>query len=204
MGGKKSGRKVDCKKAAAAEEKKRAKAKARKPLNPRQSRFEIAYVKTRSLKKAALAAGYSPKNPTQSGRQALAVIKEKAPEVMNRLGLTLETIIHKYLTPLLEAEETKFAQFEGEFTDAVEVDALSIRLGAVRTALEIHGAIGAGAVAVLEEGRRAGVDVYVIDIPRPGDGYASDDAINVTPVKPESNGNKPKNEIPPEDPRPKD
>jgi hypothetical protein len=205
MGGKNSGRTRDRENAAAEEEKKRMKAKGRRPLTPKQSLFASAYMRTRSLKKAALAAGYSPKNPSQSGQQAIAAIKEKAPEVMRRVGLTLETIIQKYLRPLLEAEETKFAQFEGEFTDAVETDALSIRLGAVRTALELHGAIGAGAIeAALEETRGAGVDVYVIDIPRPGPGYDSDEPIAQIPA--ESNGHKNGNELPPQDadPRPKD
>ena len=200
MGGKNSGRKKDRKKAAAKELKKHE----RKPLDQRQSRFAIAYMRTRSLKKAALEAGYSPKNPSESGRQALAAIKEKAPEVMCRVGLTLETIIRKYLVPLLEAEETKFAQFEGEFTDSVETEALNIRLGATRTALELHRAIGTGAELALEESRRAGIDVIIVDIPRPGPGYEGDEPINVTPVEPQSNGNKPKKEIPPEDPRPKD
>jgi len=205
MGGKNSGRKVDRTKAAAAEAKKRANKKAARPLNMKQSRFAIEWMKTRSLKKAALAAGYSPKNPSQSGAQVIAVIKEKAPEVMNRCGLTLETIIKKYLFPLLEAEETIFAQHEGEFCDSVDVDALQIRLGAMRTALEVHGAIGSGSIeAALEDQRRSGIDVIVIDIPRPGDGYASDDAINITPTKTESaKGHKTKN-LPPEDPRPKD
>jgi hypothetical protein len=106
------------------------------------------------------------------------------------------------LVPLLHAEESRFAQFEGEFTDFIDVEALGIRLGALRTALELYGVIGAGAAH--EDTRRQGVDVFVIDIPRPGDGYASDDAVYVSPVKQESNSNKPKKELPPEDPRPKD
>jgi hypothetical protein len=204
MGGKNSGRKRDREKAAAREEKKRMKAKVRRPLTPKQSLFAIAYKRTRSLKKAALAAGYSPKNPSQSGQQAIAAIKENAPEVMCRVGLTLETIIQKYLRPLLDAEETKFAQFEGEYTDSVDVDALAIRLGAVRTALEMHGAIGARAATVSDESRRAGVEVFVIDIPRPGDGYASDDVVNITPSKAESSNGRKAKELPPEDPRPRD
>jgi hypothetical protein len=52
-------------------------------------------MKSRSLKQAALASGYCPKNPSQSGAQVIAVIKEKAPEVLNRTGLSLETIIEK-------------------------------------------------------------------------------------------------------------
>ena len=124
---------------------------------------------------------------------------------MDRIGLTLEEVIYKHLCPLLEAEETKFAQHEGQFTDSVDVDALGIRLGATRTALELHGAIGAGAELAIEEGRRAGIDVIIVDIPRPGPGYEGDDAINITPTS--GNGNKPnapKLPAEPEDPRPKD
>lgn len=206
MGGKGSGRKQDRKKAATKEAKRRERSKKRKPLTQRQSVFLANWMRTRSIKKAALAAGYSPKNPTESGRQVIAAIKEKAPEVLDRIGLTLETSIRKYLVPLLEAEETKFAQFEGQFTDAVDVDALGIRLGATRTLLELHGAIGPGAAEIaMEESRRGGIDVIVLDIPRPGPGYEGDDPINITPVS--GNGNKPdapKLPAEPEDPRPKD
>ena len=202
MGGKGSGRKLDRKKAAAKEAKRREQSKKRKPLTPRQSVFLANWVRTRSLKQAALAAQYSPKNPSESGAQVLAAIKEKAPEIMDRIGLTLETSIRKYLVPLLHAEETKFAQFEGQFTDAIDVEALGIRLGATRTLLELHGAIGAGAELAIEEGRRAGIDVIIMDMPHPGPGYAGDDAINITPTS--GNGNKPKAKEIPEDPRPKD
>ena len=67
----------------------------------------------------------------------MELLKEKAPEVMARLGITLESVVEKKLVPLMNAVETKFAQHEGKFTDRVEVDALAIQLGATRTALEL-------------------------------------------------------------------
>jgi phage terminase small subunit len=103
MGGKNSGRKRDPKKAAGEEEKRRIKAKGK--LTLKQSRFASAYMRTRSKKKAALEAGYSPKNPSESEIQALHEIQKKAPEIMAHVGLSLDTLIRKHLVPLLHAEE---------------------------------------------------------------------------------------------------
>ena len=166
--------------------------KPKEKLTLKQSRFAKAFMKTRSLKEAALAAGYSPKNPTESGIQALNQIKDKAPEVMARAGLTLDILIRKHLAPLLEATETKFSQHEGEFTDSVETADNGIRLGAARTAFELLNAFPPKDPALAAQ---MGISVVVLDIPRPDRA-----AINVTPAKPalpSGNGNKP-------DPRPRD
>jgi hypothetical protein len=42
------------------------------------------------------------------------LLKEKAPEVMARLGIMLESVVQKRLVPLVNAVETKFAQHQGE------------------------------------------------------------------------------------------
>ena len=133
-------------------------------VTPRQSKFVQAFVKTRSVKQAALIAGYSPKNPSESGQNVLAALREKAPEVMARLGLTMERVIGNHLVPLLHATETKFAQYEGEFTDFVDLEDNSIRLGATRTALQLLNAFPEkDPVTAAQYGVRA----IVVDIPRP-------------------------------------
>jgi len=152
-------------------------------------------METRSQTQAAIAAGYSKKNPGQSGHQALQDIKAKAPEIMAALGLTTESVIKNHLIPLLNAKETKFAQKDGEFTDSVEVELPGIRLGATRTALELLNAfppkdpILAGQV---------GVNVVIIDVPRP-DRSTIDvpHTHSKAPAVPSGNGSK-------ADPRPKD
>jgi hypothetical protein len=69
-----------------------------------------AYAKGQTLGDAAIEAGYSAKNPHQSGYQALKQIKGRVPELMDELGLTDRALIRKYLVPLLKAKETKFLQ----------------------------------------------------------------------------------------------
>jgi len=168
--------------------------KSQKRLTLRQSRFAAAFMKTRSLKEAALAAGYSPKNPSQSGAQALAEIKLRAPEVMNESGLSLPIVIKKYLTPLLHATKTKFFQYEGKVTDYVEVEDNGTRLGATVKALELLNAFPPRDPALAAQ---VGVDVIIMDMPRP-----KRPPIDVKPA----NGNTPKKELKAEkvDPRPND
>ena len=88
------------------------------------------------MTQAAKAAGYSDKNPAQSGYQALAQLRGRVPELLERHGLGEEVLIEKYLLPLLDAEETKF--FNGG-KKRINVQALGIRLAALRTAFELHG-----------------------------------------------------------------
>ena len=138
--------------------------RTRKDVTTRQSRFAEAFMKTRNKTQAAILAGYSPKNAAQSGRQAAIALAEKAPEVMARIGLTLDRVIEKHLVPLLHATEMKFAQHEGKFTDYVEVEALGIRSGATRIALELLNAFPPRDPALAAQ---VGVEVIVMDMPRP-------------------------------------
>src|SRR5271167_3091354 len=91
-------------------------------LTPRQVVFAENRARGTTITEAARRAGYSGKNLAQSGHQALKAIKMKAPEVMARAGLSLETVIRKHLDPLLNATETKFFQSDGKITDYVEVN----------------------------------------------------------------------------------
>jgi hypothetical protein len=117
-------------------------AKLRKMPTPRQSRFAKALMDTkiRTRTEAAVIAGYSPKNARQSANQAFNQILSKGPEAMQEAGLSLPVMIDKYLRPLLEATDTKLVQYEGQFTDFVEVADNAIRLGALEKAFRLLGA----------------------------------------------------------------
>lgn len=174
-------------------------------MTPRQSKFVEAFLKTRNKTRAALLAGYSPKNAAQAGYAVAEKLKEKAPEVFARMGLTLESVIQKRLVPLMEAQEVKFSQHEGEFTDFVEVDALGIQLGATRMFFELANAFPPRDPALAAQ---IGVEVIVNDMPRP---HRPTVNVKTYLATQSSNGNKKKEPDPPakngdepEDPRPKD
>ena len=67
-----------------------------------------ALAKGKAIGKAAIEAGYSPKNPTASGNQAIDAIRQAAPELLARHGLNDDALIQKHLIPLMNAEQTKF------------------------------------------------------------------------------------------------
>jgi len=173
-----------------------------KGLTSKQIRLVKAFLKAKSAKQpitkgeAAEEAGYSPKNPTQSANQALAAIRLKAPEIMDKLGLSVETLIEKHLTPLLNAEETKLVIHEGKVTERVNLADNTTRRYATRMAFELQGAFPPQDPQLAAQ---VGVEVLILDVPRP-----DRSAINVTPpptkqkvMEPSGNGAKP-------DPRPKD
>ena len=131
----------------------------RKP-NARQQKFIKGLATGKSLAQAAREAGYSEKNANQSGYQALAQLRGRVPELLERHGLGEEVLIDKYLLPLLDAEETKF------FNDGkkrINVEALTIRVAALRTAFELHGSY---APRDPKEAAQYGVRIIRVDIPR--------------------------------------
>lgn len=136
-----------------------------KSLTIRQARLAriLCSGSAKSYGEAAVAAGYSAKNARQSGYQALQQILAKAPEVMSKLGLTLESVIDKHLRPLLDASAVKIVQRKGRFTDWVELPDNATRLHAVQTVLKLHGAYPSEE----ELQRQHGVEVVIIDVPRP-------------------------------------
>lgn len=112
----------------------------RKPkLTPQQKLLVKHLIKGMSITDAALKAGYSPNCPGQVGSQALEAIRLKMPEVLEKAGLTDESLIENYLKPALQATETKFAQFEGQFSDEKEVLAWGPRLTALDIAFNLKG-----------------------------------------------------------------
>lgn len=177
----------------------------KKSSTPRESRFVEAFLKTRNKTRAALLAGYSAKNPAQAGHAVMERLKEKAPEVFARMGLTLESVIEKKLVPLMDAQEIKVSQHEGQFTDIIEVDALPIQLGATRMFFELANAFPPRDPALAAQ---IGVEVIVNDMPRP---HRPTVNVKTYLATQSSNGSKKKEPEPPakngdepEDPRPKD
>jgi hypothetical protein len=154
----------------------------RKP-NARQQKFVKALAEGKTLTQAAKEANYSSKNPGQSGYQALAQLRGRVPELLERHGLGEEVLIEKYLKPLLEAEETKFFK---DGAKRINVEALAIRHASLRTAFELHGSY---APRDPKEAAQFGVQMIIMDMPRPSQRL---DDIGPTIVMPPTNGS-PKN-----------
>lgn len=112
---------------------------AKQKLTPQQKLLVKGLVKGLSITDAALAAGYSEKYPGQVGSQALEAIRLKMPEVLERHGLTDDSLVENYLKPALEAQETEFAKFEGRITDQRDVVAWGPRLTALDIAFNLKG-----------------------------------------------------------------
>jgi len=112
---------------------------AKQKLTPQQKLLVKGLVKGLSITDAAKEAGYSEKYAGQVGSQALENIRLKMPEVLERHGLTDDSLVENYLKPALQATETKFAQFEGAFTDEREVLAWGPRLTALDIAFNLKG-----------------------------------------------------------------
>ena|SRR5207247_5981625 len=109
-------------------------------LTPQRRALIKNLVKGMSITDAARAAGYADNGYVgQLGSQALEVIRQKMPEVLEKHGLTDDVLVEKYLKPALLAKETKFAQFEGEFTDKRDVVAWGPRLTALDIAFNLKG-----------------------------------------------------------------
>ena len=84
------------------------KRKVKRHLTSRQRAFIRHLAAGKSQKKAAIAAGYSPKNPDQSAAQALNAIRNTLPEILIRSGLDDDTVIKNHLVSLMNADQTKF------------------------------------------------------------------------------------------------
>jgi hypothetical protein len=159
----------------------------RKP-NPRQQKFIRGIAAGKTLTQAALDAGYSKKNPDQSGYQALAQLRGRVPELLERHGICEEVLIEKYLVPLLDAHETKFfptgitvdvGKKKKERVFQINVQALGIRHAALRTAFELHGSY---APKDPKEAAQFGVKIVQVDIVRPPNYFRQ--FIDVPPAKP--------------------
>lgn len=170
---------------------KRVKRSKHANLTPKESLLVRAFMEGKSKRDAAIIAGYSPKNPSQSATQSLDNIRRKAPELLDEHNLSLAHLIKHHLAPLLHATEVKFFQKDGKVVQLIEVADTTTRRFATRMAFELHGSF------VAQDPRAedaAHIRVVVLDVPRP-----DRRPIDVTPQKqlPEKAKTAP-------DPRPKD
>ena len=92
-----------------------------------------------SVTRAALKAGYSDQNPGQSGYQALKAVREKAPELLDRHGLTDDVLIEKHLKPMLNATRTALVKHKGKITHEREVIAWGPRIASLKLVFRIRG-----------------------------------------------------------------
>lgn len=113
------------------------KMKKKKGLTLKQSKLVQALPGSNSVAEAGARAGYFDR-PT--AHRALKSISERAPEVLERLGLTIEHVANNCLRPLLEAKETRFFQKDGIVMEERDVEALDIRLRAIDTWAKMMGA----------------------------------------------------------------
>ena len=114
----------------------------RKPvkLTRKEYKLLVAFRKGKNGPKAALDAGYSPKNPRQSANQAIRNIERKGGfDVYQALGLTRDQFIDKHLRPALEAKETKFFAHNGKVISKREVVNWQARLRAQDMTYQIAG-----------------------------------------------------------------
>ena len=116
--------------------------KHRRQLTAKQRALVRALAKTKHLGKAAIEAGYSSKNATQSAAQALASIRKTAPGLLAKHGLDDDSLIEKHLIPLLKAQETKYFAYTRQGKRLLlerNVAAHSIRANALDMAFKIRG-----------------------------------------------------------------
>jgi hypothetical protein len=137
----------------------------RKQLKPRQVALVKNLMDGMTLTEAARRAGYSKKWPGQAGYQALQNLKLKTPDLLERLGLGDVTLIEKHLKPLLSADMVKFFQHKGKVTAKRIVPDNDARLKALDVAFKLSAAYPPTDPKLTEP---TGVQVILVDIPRPG------------------------------------
>ena len=91
------------------------------------------------MKGKNIEAGYKG-NPAAAGYQAFKAIQRKAPDVIEKMGISLDNVIENYILPQMNATELKFFQHEGKVTDQREVVNWEIQHKATRTLLELMNA----------------------------------------------------------------
>jgi hypothetical protein len=121
----------------------------------------------KTKKQAALDAGLSRKNPkyaSQAAHLALSRAIERTPDLMDKHGLTTDSLIENELIPLLHATQIKVFQHHGKVKSAVEVADNVTRKDALDMAFRLHGAY---APLQVEQQHKQTVSCIVLDVPRP-------------------------------------
>jgi hypothetical protein len=106
-------------------------------LTVKQSKLLKALPTSGSVAEAGEKAGYSDRT---AAHRALKNLAEKTPEILERLGLGIESTVDKYLLPLLAATKTEFFANGGIVVEQRDVAALDIRLRAFEIWAKLMGA----------------------------------------------------------------
>jgi hypothetical protein len=106
-------------------------------LAGKQKKLVEALPVTKSIAEAGSVAGYSDRT---AASRALKGIAERAPEVLERLGLSIEYVVNNCLRPLLRAKETKFFADKGIVMHRETVEANDIRIRAIEVWARLMGA----------------------------------------------------------------
>ena len=145
-----------------------AKKKKNKRITQRERKFIQALPVSATLGEAAVAAGYSDKNPRQSGFQAMEGLRAKFSDLLDRHGLTDDALIDKYLLPLLSAKTTKHFAHHGKIVSTRSYSDNTTRFNALDATFRLKGAYSP---KTEEEARInqqfTGPTVIVLDLPRP-------------------------------------
>jgi len=140
----------------------------RKPKKKRKPTVQqaklIRYIAAGENKQtAAILAGYSPKNASQSASQALRGLHSTFPDLMDACGLTDRSLIERHLKPLLKASRTKHFAHNGRVRDTRKYTDNDTRLAALDMAFRLKGSFA----PVKSQQESRAVSVLVVDLPRP-------------------------------------
>lgn len=131
-------------------------------LTPQQRALVKHILAGKTITDSARLAGYADNGFVgQMGSQALEAIRRKMPEVLDAHGLTDDILIESYLKPLLSAEQTEFAKFEGKITDQKQVVAWEPRRAGLDMAFNLRGSY-AGKQQNIEKGASITVNVLIM------------------------------------------
>jgi hypothetical protein len=104
-------------------------------LKPRRKVLLASLMAGNTVAKSSQIARYSHPN---AGREAIADMRRKLPELMEAVGMSTPDILRK-LRKKLDAQKTITANWNGEITDIIEVDDNGIQMDAIKLSLRLHG-----------------------------------------------------------------
>jgi hypothetical protein len=130
---------------------------------------------------AAVAAGYSDRgnNAVTVASHEMRILREEFPEILAKHGLTDDALIETYLKPLMNATETKYGIFQGEFIEEREQIAWAPRKDGLEMALRLRGAFANEKKA--ETAGPTNITIEIVNIA--GDEPVRVKAVDVTPQK---------------------
>ena len=148
----------------------------------RRLRRNLLSGKYRTHRAAALAAGYSKSCSSAAATQEMKILQEEFPEILAKHGLTDDALVEDYLKPLMNATETRYGIYQGEFVDEREEIAWAPRRDGLEMALRLRGAFVAEQRKPETLGP-ANITIEIVNIA--GDEKPKVKAIDVTPALPE-------------------